>query len=205
MDGVVARTPDRVGGARHVFAGGMLLATMLVAACKPGPSDPATSTRADAAKPAAEAPKPATETGVTAIKGIVAGAGLSAAAAGKEGRTPTLEFSTPRTVAVGTADTVSFVIQSATVEPRNPDSVRVVLLMRLSNRGPYPTNFWDASFRVVAHDAVIPASGGLNVVVDARSDSALERVQFVVPMSSVPRVLRIEHGGETVELPLRFL
>lgn len=204
MDDVVVRTPRRRGRPQRLLAGGMVLAALLAVACRPGASDTATAPRNDAAKPAADAAKPGADAGVSAIKGIVAGAGLSAGAAGKEGRTPTLEFSVPRTVAVGTADTVSFVIQSATVEPRNPDSVRVVLLMRLSNRGPYPTNFWDASFRLVAHDAVIPASGGLNAVIDARSDSALERVQFVVPMSSVPRALRIEHGGETVELPLRF-
>lgn len=203
MDGVVIRVQRPRGVAPRTVAGGLVLAALLVAACKPGPSDTATAPRADTPR-TADVAKPATDAGVTAVKGIVAGAGLSAAAAGKEGRTPVLEFSVPRTVAIGTADTVSFVIQSATVEPRNPDSVRVVLLARLSNRGPYPTNFWDASFRLVAHDAVIPASGGLNALVDARSDSALERVQFVVPMSSVPRALRIEHGGETVELPLRF-
>lgn len=202
MDGRVARVRQHRGVAPHAVAAGVVLA-LLGVACKPGPSDSANAPRADTAK-ATDAAKPVADAGVSAVKGIVAGAGLSAATAGKEGRTPVLDFSVPRTVAVGTADTISFVIQSAAVEPRNPDSVRVVLLMRLSNRGAYPTNFWDASFRLVAHDAVIPASGGLNALVDARSDSALERVQFVVPMSSVPRALRIEHGGETVELPLRF-
>lgn len=199
MDGVVARLTGNRG-----VAGGAFCVALLVAACRPGGSDHAGTPRADAPRPTAEVAAPAGDAGVNAVKGIVAGAGLSAATAGSEGRTPVIEFSVPRTVAIGADDTVSFVIQSATVEPRNPDSVRVVLLMRLSNRGANPTNFWDASFKLAAHNAVIPASGGLNVLVGARSDSALERVQFVVPMTSVPSALRIEHGGETVELPLHF-
>jgi len=188
---------DRPGCcARHAACAAVLLAALGAAACKPA-TEPATAPQPPAAKPAADA-------AAGPLKGIVAGAGLSAAAAGKEGRAPVLDFAVPRTVAVGKSDDVSFSIQQAVVEPRNPDSVRVVLLVRLSNRARYPVNFWDASFRLVAHDAVIPASGGLNAVVDGNSDSALERVLFIVPLSSVPRALRIERDGETVELPLRF-
>jgi hypothetical protein len=75
----------------------------------------------------------------------------------------------------------------------------------MRNPGPYPTNFWDASFRLVTHNAVIAASGGLNVLVEGRSDSAAERVMFVVPNTSVPRALRIDFRGESTELPLRLL
>lgn len=117
---------------------------------------------------------------------------------------PVLEFAVPRTVGVGKSDDVSFVIQGASIEPRNPESVRVVLLVRMNNRSAYPANLWDASFRLLTHNSVIPANGGLNEIVAPRSDSALERVQFVVPLTSTPRALKIEHGGETVELPLRF-
>lgn len=179
---------------------------LLAAACKPGMStnDAAPTSVASPPKAVAEAAKTAVDSAVAPIKGIVAGAGLSAAAATKDGRTPSLDFSVPRTVAVGKSDDVSFVIQSATVEQRNPDSVRVVLLMRMSNRSRYQKNFWDATFRLVAHDSIIPASGGLNAVVDGNSDSMLERVLFIVPMSSAPRALRIERDDEVVELPLRF-
>lgn len=106
---------------------------------------------------------------------------------------------------VGKGDGVTFVIESAVTEARNAESLKLVLQVRMRNAEPYPANFWDASFRLVTHNTVIPASGGLNALVEGRSDSALERVQFVVPNNSVPRALRIDFAGESTEIPLRVL
>lgn len=182
----------------------LVVAAFLVAGCKQNapekmPSQPPASTESRAAR-AEPAPPPAVP-----FKGLASGAGFGQAAPNGGDRIPKLEFAVPQTVAVGKSDEVSFVIQGASIEPRNPESVRLVLLMRLNNRSAYGVNFWDSSFRLITHNATIPASGGLNVLVDGRSDSALEKVQFVVPLSSAPRALKIEFGGEAVELPLRFL
>lgn len=174
------------------------------AGCKPGAQEKSAPVGPVASEydavPAAPAPVPKAP-----MKGIVAGAGVDPNAPKAEGKPPVLDFAIPRTVSVGKADDVSFVIQGASIEPRNPESVRVVLLVRMNNRSAYGVNLWDANFRLITHNAVIPANGGLNVLVDPRSDSMLERVQFVVPLTSVPRALKIEHGGEAVELPLRFV
>ncbi len=51
---------------------------------------------------------------------------------------------------------------------------------------------------------MIAANGGLGETVGAGMESALERVQFVVPINSVPQALKIEFGGESMELPLTF-
>lgn len=180
------------------------VATLVLGACKPAGTEKAAAppTKTDEPKSASEP----TATPVAPFKGIAAGAGMDPAGAPRvEDKPPTVEFAVPRTVAVGKSDDVSFVIQSATIEPRNPESVRLVLLVRLSNRSGLSVNFWDSSFRLLTHNSTIPASGGLNALVDARSDSMLERVQFVVPLTSAPRALKIDHGGESVELPLRFL
>ena len=185
------------------------LAVALGAGCKPSapdksaPSGPVAS-EYDAAPTTNAAATPA-PVPTAPMKGIVAGAGVDPKASKSDGKPPALDFPIPRTVAVGKSDDVSFVIQGASIEPRNPESVRLVLLVRMNNRSAYGVNLWDANFRLITHDAVIPANGGLNVLVDPRSDSMLERVQFVVPLTSAPRALKLEHGGESVELPLRFL
>jgi len=120
-------------------------------------------------------------------------------------RLPVVELTAPQSVTVGKGDAVTFVIESAAAEARNAESINLVLRVRMRNPGPYATNFWDASFRLVTHNAVIAASGGLNVLVEGRSDSASERVLFVVPNTSVPRALRIEFREESTELSLRLL
>lgn len=162
--------------------------------------------------PACKQPEPAANTAAPArdakpaAGGLLQGAKSGVPATGAEGaRLPVVELAMPQSVTVGKGDAVTFVIESATTEARNAESINLVLRVRMRNPGPYATNFWDASFRLVSHNAVIAASGGLNVLVEGRSDSASERVLFVVPNSSVPRALRIEFREESTELPLRLL
>ncbi|MGH6609388.1 MAG: hypothetical protein ACRECQ_03940 [Burkholderiaceae bacterium] len=99
---------------------------------------------------------------------------------------------------------MSFTIDEAIIEPRNSESVRVVFLVRMHNAQSAPATFADESFRLLTKDSSIAANGGLSETVGANKDSPLERVQFVVPLSSPPRALQIEHGGEKVELPVAF-
>ena len=117
---------------------------------------------------------------------------------------PTVEFPVPRTVAAGKAGDVSFTIAEVLTEPRNSESMRLVLLVRMLNKQRQAADFSDENFRLITRDSVIAANGGLGETVGAGMESALERVQFVVPMSSVPRALKIEFGGESTELPLTF-
>jgi hypothetical protein len=77
-------------------------------------------------------------------------------------------------------------------------------MVRLNNTQGYAANFWDDSFRLVTEDEIIPASGGLNDVVDARSFSAERRVVFNVPNRAKVRALRISYADETTDLPLRL-
>jgi hypothetical protein len=115
-----------------------------------------------------------------------------------------VEFAVPQTISVGKDSEAKFTFMQATVEPRNAESVTLRLLARMSNPGRYSANFWDRSFRLRTHNAIVPASGGLNELVEGGADSSLQTLSFVVERSSVPSALLIEFGGETTELPLRF-
>jgi hypothetical protein len=191
---------SRSGRQCSLHCGGLALATLLsvlLAACnRPEPASH---------KEAAQNPSAQARDDKPAAGGLLQGAASAGPATATTARLPVVELATPQSVTVGKGDGVAFVIESAATEARNAESIKLVLQVRMRNLGPYQTNFWDASFRLVTHNAVIAASGGLNALVDGRSDSALERVQFVVPTSSVPRALRIDFGGESTELPLRLL
>lgn len=117
---------------------------------------------------------------------------------------PTVEFAVPRTVASGKAGDIVFTIAGVATEPRNSESMRLVLLVRMLNKQRQAADFSDENFRLVTKDSVIAANGGLGETVGAGMESGLERVQFVVPINSAPSALKIEFGGESTELPLTF-
>ncbi len=117
---------------------------------------------------------------------------------------PTVEFAVPRTVTAGKTGDVLFTIAEVAIEPRNSESMRLVLLVRMLNKQRQAADFSDQNFRLLTKDSVIAANGGLGETVGAGMESALERVQFLVPVTSVPRALKIEFGGEATELPLTF-
>ena len=118
--------------------------------------------------------------------------------------TPTIEFAVPRTITVGKAGDISFTIAEVATEPRNSESTRLVLLVRMLNKQRQAADFSDQNFRLVTKDSMITANGGLGETVGPGMESALERVHFVVPINSVPQALKIEFGGESTELPLTF-
>lgn len=174
-------------------------------ACQREPQPPATppnvapsNTAAPAAAtPAAQAP-PATPDAAASTTTATADSPSAPAIA------PTVEFSVPRTVAAGKAGDILFTIAEVATEPRNSESMRLVLLVRMLNKQRQAADFSDENFRLVTKDSVIAANGGLGETVGAGMESALERVQFVVPINSVPRALKIDFGGESTELPLTF-
>ena len=150
--------------------------------------------------PAIKPPAGATETGAAPAATVPAAGDVPAAAA--VDRTPSVDLSLPRTVSIGKSGEVSFTIADATIEPRNTESMRVILLIRMHNKQRQAATFADENFRLLTKDSVIPANGGLSETILAGTDSTLERVQFLVPLGSAPRALKIEHDGEVIEVPL---
>ena len=175
----------------------------LVACQREAPPSPPDAAPANTAAPAASAPAtqipPSAADGYSIPVPSATGDAPSAPAVA-----PTVEFALPRTVTAGKAGDVLFTITEVEIEPRNSESIRLVLLVRMLNKQRQAADFSDQNFRLITKDSVIAANGGLGETVDAGTESTLERVQFLVPVTSVPRALKIEFDGEATELPLTF-
>jgi len=100
---------------------------------------------------------------------------------------------------------VTFTFTRATVESRNAETATLLVDVRMSNRGKYPANFWDQSFRLRTNDGNVAASGGLNEVVPGGAESSHGVLRFSVALASAPSALQIEYGGQTTQLPLRLV
>lgn len=175
----------------------------LVACQREAPAPPSDPVPANTAAPATTTP--ATSIPPSAADGYSIPAPSAASdAPSAPAIAPTIEFAVPRTIMVGKAGDISFTIAEVATEPRNSESMRIVLLVRMLNKQRQAADFSDQNFRLVTKDSVIAANGGLGETVGAGMESALERVQFVVPVNSVPQALKIEFGGESTELPLTF-
>lgn len=175
----------------------------LVACQREAPPPPSDAVPANTAAPATSTP--ATSIPPSAADGYSIPAPSAASdAPSAPAIAPTVEFAVPRTITVGKAGDISFTIAEVATEPRNSESMRIVLLVRMLNKQRQAADFSDQNFRLVTKDSVIAANGGLGETVGAGMESALERVQFVVPVNSVPQALKIEFGGESTELPLTF-
>jgi len=116
-----------------------------------------------------------------------------------------VEFDVPKAVSLGKGDEVAFTFTKATIESRNAETATLLVTVRMSNRGKYPANFWDQSFRLRTSDGNVAASGGLNEVVPGGAESSNGVLRFTVAFASAPSALQIEYGGETTQLPLRLV
>ncbi len=181
-------------------AAAMLMALVHVAACQRSePTGPVQT------PPARVAPSPASpSTHAEAPMAVPAPAAADLPNVTAADRAPTVDLSVPHTVALAGTPGLSFTIAEATIEPRSPESVRLILLVRMHNKQPEAAGFADENFRLLTKESVIHANGGLGETIDANSDSMPEQVQFVVPLGSAPRALQIEYGGQTIEVPLAF-
>jgi hypothetical protein len=91
-------------------------------------------------------------------------------------------------------------ILSARVEPIDPDRRSLTFVLRHTNAGRYPANFWGASYRLIVDDVPRAPTNALNEVVDG--DSAKEgEVVFEVPGSVKNVVLQISSGDEKSRIP----
>jgi hypothetical protein len=79
--------------------------------------------------------------------------------------------------------------------------MRVWLRMRASNEGFYNASFWDDSFRLVAGGQTIPATGGLNEILERRSIRQ-GVIRFDLPTVQRTAILRISHQNRSADLPL---
>jgi len=193
-----------MGEARSSAAAALLaLGLAMMSACQraseppaPAPAAPSNTAAPAAAAPAAQTVPPSAPDTSQAVAPPDPSSAPSTA--------PSVDFAVPRAVAIGKGGEVSFTLAEVAIEPRNAESMRLVLLVRMLNKQRQAAGFADENFRLVTHDSVIAANGGLGETVAAGAESGLERVQFLVPFSAVPRALKIEFGGEATELPLTW-
>jgi len=94
-------------------------------------------------------------------------------------------------------------ILSAQVEPLDLDRRALKFVVRYTNAGRYPANFWSASYRLIVADVPRAPTNFLDEVVDG--DSAKEgEVVFEVPMNVKDVVLQISSGDEKSRVPFKL-
>ena len=97
-----------------------------------------------------------------------------------------------------------FTVLGASLSSRNTESGTLSIKVRLLNNKSYPTNFWNAQFRLVIDDVPQAPSGSLNEVVDGNAAKEGE-VMFVVPRTTSTAKLRIQAADEKTDIPLGFV
>ena len=82
------------------------------------------------------------------------------------------------------------------------DQLALTFTIRMTNRSQYPTNFWNASFRLLADDVPIAPIGDLNEVVDG--NAAKEgTLKFAIPAKTQELALQIDKlGPDAPALPI---
>jgi len=91
----------------------------------------------------------------------------------------------------------------AQVEPLDLDRRALKFVVRYTNAGRYPANFWSASYRLIVADVPRAPTNFLDEVVDG--DSAKEgEVVFEVPISVKDVVLQISSGDEKSRVPFKL-
>ena len=192
-----------MSGARRSASAALAFALVMMPACQRAPEAPA-PTPPTPSNTAAPAPTTPAAQSLPASPPDVAPAASQVDPSSASFVAPVIDFPVPRTVAVDKGRAVSFTVAEVAIEPRNAQSVRLVLLVRVQNKQRQAVDFADENFSLITQDSVIGANGGLGETVGAGNESGLERVQFLVPVNAVPRALKIEFGGEAVELPLTW-
>jgi len=94
-------------------------------------------------------------------------------------------------------------ILSAQVEPLDQERRALKFVVRYTNGGRYPANFWSASYRLIVDDVPRAPTNFLDEVVEP--DSAKEGdVVFELPVSVKDAVLQISSGDEKSRIPLKL-
>jgi len=95
------------------------------------------------------------------------------------------------------ADTLAYRILSAQLLPQNPGQRSLRFQVRIANNGRYDSNFWSASFRLLADGSLLAPVNELNELV--HSNSSMEGwVEFTVPDSLAQAQLQMGTVGAGV-------
>ena len=94
-------------------------------------------------------------------------------------------------------------ILSAQVEPLDQERRALKFVVRYTNGGRYPANFWSASYRLIVDDVPRAPTNFLDELVEP--DSAKEGdVVFELPVGVKDVVLQISSGDEKSRIPLKL-
>ena len=94
-------------------------------------------------------------------------------------------------------------ILSARVEPLDQERRALKFVVRYTNGGRYPANFWSASYRLIVDDVPRAPTNFLDELVEP--DSAKEGdVVFELPVSVKNVVLQISSGEEKSRIPFKL-
>lgn len=96
----------------------------------------------------------------------------------------------------------SYAILKIVLDRHEIDQLSLAFTVRMTNHTPYPTNLWNASFRLIADDVPVAPIGDLNELVDgnAAKDGT---VTFAIPEKTQKVGLQIEKlGPDAPALPI---
>lgn len=96
----------------------------------------------------------------------------------------------------------SYAILKIVLDRHEIDQLSLAVTVRMTNQTPYPSNLWDASFRLLADGVPVAPMGGLNELVDgnAAKDGV---VKFAIPAKTQELALQIEKlGADAPALPI---
>jgi hypothetical protein len=92
---------------------------------------------------------------------------------------------------------------SSRIEARTPETVTLVLNVRLTNNGGAAVNFWNDSFRMQV-DGVprAPTSNLSKVVYSLSAEEGV--VEFVIPRDATALALQVRHHDEIATIPIEW-
>jgi len=170
---------------------------------------------------------------ITAITGLIVAVNQTglwshgdAASRGRTAESNTLDSTAPSSRTSGTTDSVmhggplafrvsfpqgtdatlgdaAYKILGTHVGPRNPDELALRLRVRMTNNGPYPANFWSATFRLLVNGVARAPIDELNELVDGNS-AGTGVVTFAVPESVRRLALLLLFSDQKVRLPMKL-
>ena len=96
----------------------------------------------------------------------------------------------------------SYTILKIVLDRHEIDQLALTFTIRMTNQSQYPTNFWNASFRLLADDVPVAPIGDLNELVDG--NAAREgTVKFAIPAKTQKVGLQIDQlGPDAPALPI---
>ena len=96
----------------------------------------------------------------------------------------------------------SYSILKIVLDRHEIGQLSLTVTVRMTNHAPYPTNLWNASFRLLADDVPVAPIGDLNELVDG--NAAKEgTVKFAIPAKTQKVELQIEKlGPDAPALPI---